>query len=65
MKNIKNTPTSPTNSTEQAFASLETASLDGVTGGCAACGSNCAAGPAPAAQSGGTGVNPFDAFRQR
>lgn len=41
--------TDKTSTNEAAhLAPIEAADLDGVTGGCAACGQNCAAGPAPA-----------------
>jgi len=39
-------------SNDTALPSIDTASLDDVTGGCAACGQSCANGPAPAATGG-------------
>lgn len=60
MKTSKNeAPITSTNNTQ--LAAIETAALDDVTGGCAACGQNCAAGPAPAG--GGSKLqNAFAAF---
>jgi len=49
MKNSNTTVAPPsTSNQETAFASIDTVALDDVTGGCAACGQTCAAGPAPA-----------------
>lgn len=62
MKNTDNATTTPTTSNDETLISIETPALDGVTGGCAACGSNCAAGLAPAAKTDAAGFDPFKAF---
>ena len=50
MKTTQQTQTAPTTPANQdAFVAIEVEALDDVTGGCAACGSDCAAGPAPRA----------------
>lgn len=40
------------NTDDSQFASIEANALEAVTGGCAACGQTCAAGPAPTSAGG-------------
>jgi hypothetical protein len=63
MKTSDKTNAAPVTSTDDAFASIDAIALDDVTGGCAACGQDCAAGPAPKA--GAEQQNPFAAFTRR
>lgn len=51
------TNTAPTFNSQ--LDAIETATLDDVTGGCAACGQNCANGPAPTA----AGAQPWGSQR--
>lgn len=53
--------TAPTTE-ETTLTSIDTTSLDDVTGGCAACGQTCANGPAPAATGGSKLSKAFAAF---
>ncbi len=68
MKTIKITNALPATSNDETFISIETTSLDDVTGGCAACGqpglvhAAPATAPAPAAK---PGFNLFSAFARR
>lgn len=49
-------------SNDSQLAAIDTAALDDVTGGCAACGQTCANGPVPAAAGGSRLANTFAAF---
>jgi hypothetical protein len=66
MKTTQRTKAIPTTHANQGeFTAIEVAALDDVTGGCAACGSDCAAGTAPRAGATNATAQAQDWFARR